>query len=140
MKQSIIRTLVPIVYALLIHWGFASWGIGNAVVENLATVVSTGLVYIAIRFAETHKQYFGWLLGYPSPPKYTPKHLGEHVRQDGGFFVDHYLALVIFSLMIAFLMAVMNWYIAIGLFIFSGVASTVIHLYRTRRHLTPSGR
>lgn len=70
MKESVIRTVVPIVYALLLRAGLTKLGVEDAVIRELATVVTTGAVYVVIRFVEERKTAFGWLLGSPTPPTY----------------------------------------------------------------------
>ena len=71
MKESIIRTVVPIVYALLIRWGFKDYlGLDDALLLNAVTTAVTALVYAGIRYAEQHRQKFGWLLGLPKAPVY----------------------------------------------------------------------
>lgn len=68
---AIIRTLVPILYALLIRAGLGEIGVDDTVLQEFVTLVVTGLVYTAIRFAEAHKAQFGWLLGYAAQPVYV---------------------------------------------------------------------
>ena len=71
MKESILRTVVPIIYALLIRWGVKDWlGVDDALFQSAITLVVSGIVYVALRFAETHKAALGWLLGYASQPSY----------------------------------------------------------------------
>ena len=72
MKESIIRTLVPIVYALLLKLGIGEWlGIESEVLSSLAALATAGVVYAAIRFAESKREWFGWLLGYAAAPTYV---------------------------------------------------------------------
>lgn len=71
MKESIIRTVVPIVYALLIRLGLGAIGVDDALLQNLATAIVTGIIYAVIRYVETHKSAFGWLLGSPTAPSYS---------------------------------------------------------------------
>lgn len=70
-KESILRTLVPIIYALLIKAGAGQWlGLDNAMIESAAVLVASGLVYVALRLAESKRAELGWLLGYPAAPTY----------------------------------------------------------------------
>ena len=80
MKESILRTVVPILYALLVKVGFVAWlGGDEQLVTTALTLVASGLIYVALRFAETHKAALGWLLGYPAQPVYVAPadHLGD---------------------------------------------------------------
>ena len=71
MKESILRTLVPIIYALLIKAGAGSLGVDDAVIQSLAGAVGAGLIYIAVRVGErVGSSRWGWLIGYPSAPRY----------------------------------------------------------------------
>lgn len=79
--KSVLRTLVPIVYALLIKFGFSQLGLGPVVLNDFATVIATGIVYGALRLVEHYAPQFGWLLGYPQQPKYVR---GEVVSRHAG--------------------------------------------------------
>lgn len=71
MKESVIRTLVPIIYALLMKTGAAEWlGLESEVAQNVAALLGAGVVYAVVRWAESHRAAFGWLLGYASAPSY----------------------------------------------------------------------
>ena len=71
MKESLLRTLVPILYAILVRFGVVNWlGVDDAVLQSAVTLIATGIIYVALRFAETHKAAVGWLLGYASQPSY----------------------------------------------------------------------
>lgn len=72
MKESVLRTVVPILYALLVRYGVVNWlGVDDATAQTLITMAVSGLIYVGLRFAETHQAAFGWLLGYASQPKYA---------------------------------------------------------------------
>lgn len=69
---SVLRTAVPIVYAMLVKWGVVSWlDLPNLLVENAITAVVTVGFYIALRIAERYQAKIGWLLGYASQPVYV---------------------------------------------------------------------
>lgn len=70
MVESVIRTFVPIVYALLIKAGLGQLGVDDALLQNFAAAVVTAAVYAAIRYAESHQKQFGWLLGVAKAPTY----------------------------------------------------------------------
>lgn len=71
MKEAILRTLVPVVYALLLKSGVTDWlGLGTAWAQNVATLIATGTLYVVLRWLEAHRAWVGWLLGYPAAPKY----------------------------------------------------------------------
>lgn len=73
MRESILRTLVPIVYALLIKTGVAALGVDDAVLQSAAGLIGAGLIYVGIRVLErVRSSSWGWLLGYPSAPTYAP--------------------------------------------------------------------
>lgn len=71
MKESVLRTLVPILYALLVRFGVVEWlGLDDALMQSVVTMLATGLIYVALRLAEKNKAALGWLLGYASQPSY----------------------------------------------------------------------
>lgn len=70
MKESVLRTLVPILYALLIKAGLDQLGLDDVVLQQLATLLATGLLYVALRLLERHQKAVGWLLGYAKQPVY----------------------------------------------------------------------
>lgn len=71
MKESILRTVVPILYAVLVNLGVVEWlGVQSAAVEGLLTLIVTGAIYVTLRLIERHKESLGWLLGYPAQPEY----------------------------------------------------------------------
>lgn len=70
MKPSVLRTLVPIVYALLLKAGGEWLGLDDAVLQNAAALLATGLFYAAVRVLERARPRLGWLLGYPTAPQY----------------------------------------------------------------------
>lgn len=70
MLQSVMRTLVPILYALLIRFGLGDIGVDDATVQAVATLAATGLVYVVLRVAERYRREIGVLLGWIGAPKY----------------------------------------------------------------------
>lgn len=79
MKESVIRTLVPILLALLAKTGLQEWGvIDSATLEVLVAAAATGLYYVAVRVLErARSSRWGWLLGYPAAPVYVPQHRAD---------------------------------------------------------------
>lgn len=78
MRESILRTLVPIVYALLIKAGLDKIGVDDALVQSLAALIVTAALYVGVRVLErVRSSRWGWLLGYPSAPAYAPREQGE---------------------------------------------------------------
>lgn len=71
MKESVLRTLVPIIYALLIKAGFASLGVDDVTLQALAALIVTGILYVGLRIGERYKSQIGWLLGYAAQPTYA---------------------------------------------------------------------
>lgn len=71
MRESILRTLVPIIYALLLKAGLDGLGVDDAVIQSAAALLATGLLYVGVRLAEKARPGLGWLLGYPSAPSYA---------------------------------------------------------------------
>lgn len=70
---SILRTVVPILYALLINWGVVQWfgdGVSKELWLDFLTLIVTALVYVILRVAERYRAAVGWLLGFPSQPSY----------------------------------------------------------------------
>lgn len=70
MKESIARTLVPLVYVLLLKAGVAQLGVDDATVQALAALIVTGVIYVVIRVVEQHFPAAGVLLGWPKSPTY----------------------------------------------------------------------
>lgn len=70
MKESIARTLVPLVYALLVKAGADQLGVDDVVLQNLAALIVTGVLYVGLRVAEQHFPAAGVLLGWPKSPTY----------------------------------------------------------------------
>lgn len=71
MKESILRTIVPVIVALLVRWGVRDWlGVDDATLTGVVTVGVTGLYYVALRVLEKHFPAAGWALGYPAAPTY----------------------------------------------------------------------
>lgn len=70
MKESIARTLVPLVYALLLKAGADKLGVEDVVLQNVAALVVTGVIYVVVRVVEQHFPAAGVLLGWPKSPTY----------------------------------------------------------------------
>ena len=69
---SVLRTTVPIIYAMLVKWGVVSWlDVDSALLENLVTAIVTVAFYVALRVAERYQSQIGWLLGYAQQPVYV---------------------------------------------------------------------
>lgn len=83
MKQSILRTVVPILYALLVKAGLGKLGVDDTLIQGLATLIVTGLIYAAVRVVERFAPKFGWLLGYPAAPTYTSAPANTDDGQEG---------------------------------------------------------
>lgn len=71
LTPATVRTVVPIVYAVLIKIGFAHLGLPNAVTTDVATVAVTGALYVLVRLAERVEPRFGVLLGWVGAPQYA---------------------------------------------------------------------
>lgn len=75
MKESLIRTLVPIIVTLLARAGFKELGVDDATIATLAAGLAAWLYYFGVRVLErASSSKWGWLLGYPSAPVYAGKH------------------------------------------------------------------
>ena len=70
MKESVLRTLVPLIYAMLINVGMMNLGLDEVWMEQAATLIATLIVYVGLRLAERYQPQIGWLLGYASQPHY----------------------------------------------------------------------
>lgn len=70
MKESISRTLVPLVYVLLLKAGAAKLGIDDAATQALAALIVTGGIYVTVRVVEQRWPAAGVLLGWPKSPSY----------------------------------------------------------------------
>lgn len=69
---SVLRTLVPLIYAMLVRAGVVEWLDPNDMfLTNFLTVLFTALFYIVLRVAEQHWDKIGWLLGYAQQPVYV---------------------------------------------------------------------
>lgn len=69
---SVLRTVVPLVYAMLVQKGVVAWIDPNDVfVTNFLTVVVTGAFYVLLRLLEKNWSKVGWLLGYAQQPVYV---------------------------------------------------------------------
>lgn len=74
MKESLIRTLIPIIVTLLARSGFKELGVDDATLATLAAGVAAWLYYFGVRVLErASSSRWGWLLGYPSAPVYSGK-------------------------------------------------------------------
>lgn len=83
MKESILRTLVPILVALLVRLGVVEWlGVDEAAISGLITVLVTGAYYIGTRLLEQWFPGAGWLIGYPAVPSYTGRHAAPTNRDN----------------------------------------------------------
>lgn len=69
---SVLRTTVPIIYALLARKGVVEWlGVEDALLNNLLAGVVTVVFYVGLRVAERYHSQVGWLLGYAQQPVYV---------------------------------------------------------------------
>jgi hypothetical protein len=69
---SVVRTLVPVVVALLVRLGLRDGAeMDDAWLVNTLTVVVTMAYYVVVRFLEQHWDKIGWLLGYAKQPVYV---------------------------------------------------------------------
>lgn len=69
---SVLRTVVPLIYAMLVRWGVVSWiDPDDMFVTNFLTVVVTGVFYVLLRLLEKYWDKIGWLLGYAQQPVYV---------------------------------------------------------------------
>lgn len=69
---SVLRTVVPMIYAMLVRWGVVSWlDPDNRFLTGFITVLVTAVFYIVLRFAEQYWDKIGWLLGYARQPVYV---------------------------------------------------------------------
>lgn len=78
---ALVRTVVPVVVGALLAWG-AQLGLGftpgtSALLEVLLTAVFTAAYYAGVRALSARWAWFGWLLGYPVDPTYSPRHAGD---------------------------------------------------------------
>ena len=68
---SIIRTIVPAIVGLIIaQLAKAGLEIDQAALTVVFDGLIIGLYYILVRWAESHRSQFGWLLGAPHQPAY----------------------------------------------------------------------
>lgn len=73
---SLLRTVVPIIYAMLVRWGVVEWlDPDDLFVTNLVTVLVTAAFYLVLRLLERHWDKIGWLLGYAQQPVYVKGHV-----------------------------------------------------------------
>jgi hypothetical protein len=70
MKESISRTLVPLVYVLLLKAGAAKLGVDDATTQALAALIVTGAIYVTVRVVEQRWPMVGIVLGWPKSPTY----------------------------------------------------------------------
>lgn len=77
---SVLRTVVPILYAMLVKWGVVNWlDVPSLLWENIITALVTTVFYIGLRLAERYQSQIGWLLGYAQQPVYVS---GEVLKVD----------------------------------------------------------
>jgi hypothetical protein len=69
---SVTRTVIPFVAGWLVTLAVRKWGvtIDNDTVASLLTTVFGSVYYVLVRFLESHKASFGWLLGVAKRPAY----------------------------------------------------------------------
>jgi hypothetical protein len=66
---SVLRTFVPLCYALLVRWGLIEWlGLPDEAWTYLITTVVTTLFYVVLRVLERYWDKVGWLLGFAARP------------------------------------------------------------------------
>lgn len=69
---SVLRTIVPIIYALLVRLGVVEWlALDSVFLNGAITTLVTAVIYVLIRVAERYWDKIGWLLGYPQHPVYV---------------------------------------------------------------------
>ena len=135
MKESLLRTVVPIVYALLLKSGMGSWlGLDNQFLLNLAAAIAAGAVYLGLRLVEQYVPQLGWLLGYASPPKYEKKPPNPKVDRGENGFADPFIAALMLSLMSAIFVTPWNWIAAIVIMLLSVGVALSVHLLDRKRH------
>lgn len=71
-----LRTIIPIVVALLAQQGISSLpGVDSTTFSIVVAAVVTYLYYFAVRVLErVSSTKWGWLIGYPAAPTYTGQH------------------------------------------------------------------
>lgn len=74
---AIMRTGVPIIYALLIKLGVSRLGLPDTAVTDIATVLLTVLLYAALWLLERVRPWIGWALGWAKQPQYADVVEGE---------------------------------------------------------------
>jgi len=82
MIQSVMRTGVPIVYAILIKLGLGGLGLGDEVNTDIATVILTVAIYGFLRAVEQLWPKVGVLLGWIGAPSYGDVVKGEVVKSE----------------------------------------------------------
>ena len=74
---SVVRTVSPYLLGLIVtgvaHFGF-DWTPGPEALAVATWAVGTAW-YVLVRYLETHKDSFGWLLSLPWPPSYDAQHV-----------------------------------------------------------------
>lgn len=68
---SVMRTGVPIVYAVLLRLGIGDLGLADKTVTNIAAVLAAVIVYAALRGLEVLEPRIGVLLGWIGAPQYA---------------------------------------------------------------------
>lgn len=75
MLPSLIRTLVPLIVQFLVAQ-LARRGIDagpySELLAQLVGALVAAIYYAGVRFLESHRKAFGWLLGRPTAPSYDP--------------------------------------------------------------------
>jgi hypothetical protein len=73
---ALLRTLVPLIYGLLIQWG-----LGKVMPDQYVTWVATAIllagVYLVLRILEHYQRYVGIVLGWVGAPQYANVVQGE---------------------------------------------------------------
>lgn len=68
-----IRTFVPLIVGwlatLLAKYGF---NVDGTLLQALVGAALGGIYYVVVRYLESHKAQFGWLLGVAKQPSYVP--------------------------------------------------------------------
>lgn len=72
MKESIVRTVVPLVVGWLVSIGLVGWlNLSQSAVTMAVTSVVSALYYIVVRVIETKFPKWGILLGVAKQPSYS---------------------------------------------------------------------
>jgi hypothetical protein len=80
---SVLRTLVPLAVGYFLAWPVTrALGLTEEQITSLITVVVSAIYYLIVRLAEQYVPRLGWLLGYPSAPKYLAMNHLPAKRED----------------------------------------------------------